>query len=853
MKISNLLLEILEEMEFDRLLAEGKDPVEILRYKYKNVPDEIIDKVVSIDPTKKKSYSQWLLSKWNDESDVIKNNLKNGRIAKLFQHYKSHSDIQIKDCPSVSEGLRDFVPEEDTVLTKSDKPTTYVANLGKEVDSELANDFDIVFNQDNWIIAVPNTYEAECKLGENMEWCTANSFGNGKYYYDRYLNDYGGKYYVNFDMSKGESSNGKDYPFTRYQFHFESNQSMDKNDDHVELDEIGMPESAGKFYDEEGYDVSNFGNLDKMRERYVERRANSEHEIVDNLKLNIKWDFNYQYVEPNEDTDFFLFANGDNLDHICNEPFDNPHYDNSFIFYITENVVLLKSKRNCIISACKDTYGHWFTTLLDMYHILPNNIGVVAYRQQHYIFLLGNETSYNCIKDFSTKPFDNVFVNESCTNFDYGKYGRVFVEVVAGDVHSLFAITEDEEVEVIIPKDKPENGSEYTIGQNGIINGTYRKYKAYEYAEYDNDDDDVDYYFETKIENGCYLIYKVSTGKYNEKMVSYNILDGTTHKVVCEEWFTEYSGIVGNVYLVSKQYKYGLFSINDGKLIGKWYDNVDLIDENRSLMMCKVFEEKYDDYSEYTYSEIDYIDFVNAIQCNVYYTVNDIIGDVCDNKIVVVDKNNDAKIFDYVNCKFLFPKISVISQVNKTAYYCSVNGQNYRIIFDLGKEEILSDKIDVINKTIGGLNKLEKIDGKINYFNRTELKELLPNDADEVVKIDKSQYLVVYQINYTYYVYDYLNKSFIISSKGIPFVVYEYDGLLELDNEKYYVVFSIQRGVCKMKYWGSMDGTQKNESIDGAPEQVMDIYNYVNNTNESIRRQFYKYLNMINETRKLYW
>ena len=295
--MSNLLKEILERVEYERLIEEGKDPVEVLHYKFQHIPSEIIDDVIAIDPTKKKSYSQWLLSKWDDEKDTIVNGLKSGRIAKLFQHYKEHNDIQIKDCPSVEEGLRMFVPEEDTVLTKSDKPKTYIENLGTEVDSSLANDFDIVYNDGDWIIAVPNTYEAECKLGENMRWCTANHFGNGESYYNNYLSE-GGKYYVNFDMTKPENAKGKDYPFTRYQFHFESNQFMDKDDNPVELDSIGIPDGAKEYYSDEGYDTDEFENLEARMDRYNEQRWGCSWRINDDLLLNIAYDDDFQFQEP---------------------------------------------------------------------------------------------------------------------------------------------------------------------------------------------------------------------------------------------------------------------------------------------------------------------------------------------------------------------------------------------------------------------------------------------------------------------------------------------------------------------------------------------------------------------------
>ena len=188
-----LPLSFLTEERVSSLILEGKDPVELLKYKFSNIPEDIIEKVVSIDPTKKKSYSQWLLKHWKDEEGYIENGLRNGNIKRLFDYVKGHQDVELKDISSVEEGVKMYVgedSEEDSVLDKPSGPTEYVKNLHANVDSELANDFEIVFNEDNWLIAVPNTYEASCKLGEGMKWCTANAFGNGESYYNEYLGNY---------------------------------------------------------------------------------------------------------------------------------------------------------------------------------------------------------------------------------------------------------------------------------------------------------------------------------------------------------------------------------------------------------------------------------------------------------------------------------------------------------------------------------------------------------------------------------------------------------------------------------------------------------------------------------------
>jgi hypothetical protein len=50
----------LTEERISSLILEGKDPIELLKYKFQNIPTETIESIVSIDPTKKKSMTQWV-------------------------------------------------------------------------------------------------------------------------------------------------------------------------------------------------------------------------------------------------------------------------------------------------------------------------------------------------------------------------------------------------------------------------------------------------------------------------------------------------------------------------------------------------------------------------------------------------------------------------------------------------------------------------------------------------------------------------------------------------------------------------------------------------------------------------
>jgi hypothetical protein len=61
-------------------------------------------------------------------------------------------------------------------------------------------------------------YNVSCELGSGTEWCTAT--GKTRSHFDRHINQ--GSLYI-FDNGKGE----------KYQFHYESNQFRDKNDNSI--------------------------------------------------------------------------------------------------------------------------------------------------------------------------------------------------------------------------------------------------------------------------------------------------------------------------------------------------------------------------------------------------------------------------------------------------------------------------------------------------------------------------------------------------------------------------------------------------------------------------------------------
>lgn len=862
--MSSLLKEILERIEYERLIEEGKDPVELLHYKFQHIPSEIIDDVIAIDPTKKKSYSQWLLSKWDDEKDTIVNGLKSGRIAKLFQHYKEHNDIQIKDCPSVEEGLRMFVPEEDTVLTKSDKPKTYIENLGTEVDSSLANDFDIVYNDGDWIIAVPNTYEAECKLGENMRWCTANHFGNGEDYYNNYLSK-GGKYYVNFDMTRPENAKGKDYPFTRYQFHFESNQFMDKDDDPIELDSIGMPDGAKEYYSDEGYDTDQFENQEARMERYDEQRWGCSWRINDELLLNIAYDDDYQFQEPDENTDYYVYDENDDRDPICWDEVSNPSAvgEENVILVNEPELVILKKKYgedNAVIALTNSNSGsgwrNWESTTLNKYITLPNNLGVFGINTEKCFTVISPEISETCER-IKVDSCENMFVNEQCTNvYDAEDEENIFVETVSDGYHSLFNIsispTMGDDLVCVVYKDIPANGEYFTINEKGLVEGEFRSYRVYDESEYE-DDDSPQYDLEDKLPTGDYLIsVALNFGKKRE----YNILKKGSQYPLIEPWFDKYIGYTKNLYGIKKQEKIGFFNVISGQQIGRWYDNYSGLDQEKDIIVGKIGNSRFGPQKQ--------VDIINGNQGAVTATFHDIVSrKAANNKVVVLGNDESTRVFDYVENKFYFPELGGFLRVDQYEhpylFLCRIGDTEEKALFDLSSLNILSRGIKSVhqfNRYEKNYLRLDKLNGKCNAFDVNKQVEMLQGDVDDITGMNEYTNILIYVLNGKCYPLNYKTGNIMINPNGIgvPTFVNDSDKIY-CSSENYNIYFVPDNGLDSYKFYSwqnkkSYSDYGTNFDPQHTPQEVLNMYNLIFGQQESITRNFKDYVKRINEAMK---
>lgn len=194
---------------------------------YPAIEDCTLKTLFMSDPTFKQTYRGLYIGRYGV---WIGNMYANGYIklgdipelkAALATYDKNKSQLPpIKDCKSLSE-LIEWVKN----LSDDFKPV--------RKQSKAKADLEKVYEDDEWVVYVPHSHEAARRGGEGTYWCTASE---NDYYYNYYSKQ--GPLYINIRKSNG----------AKFQFHFESDQFMDADDDPIRLNKIGLSEGVVNFY-----------------------------------------------------------------------------------------------------------------------------------------------------------------------------------------------------------------------------------------------------------------------------------------------------------------------------------------------------------------------------------------------------------------------------------------------------------------------------------------------------------------------------------------------------------------------------------------------------------------------------
>lgn len=203
---------------------------------YKDIPENVFIKIVGSSQTEPNillPITKWVLEKYKKDPQDVMNHLNDLRkndkqgILDLFERLCVRDMINsqqknINKYKTVQE-LSDFIDKFDVNEIMQMTPGEW----SKAVNG-AKNDIYKFYEDEKWYCVIPKNKYAACYWGSGTEWCTA--VRNNDNYFDSYYED--GDLIILINKQTKE----------KYQFHFASEQYMDKKDDSIEnpvLDRIG--------------------------------------------------------------------------------------------------------------------------------------------------------------------------------------------------------------------------------------------------------------------------------------------------------------------------------------------------------------------------------------------------------------------------------------------------------------------------------------------------------------------------------------------------------------------------------------------------------------------------------------
>ena len=186
--------------------------------------DQLINHLMSGDPTPTKKYSTWIVQSYLkrnqklEDISKLKTSLgmfdqvaKSRRIDPDINHYKSFNDLFI--------AIEPFLVGDREISGKKDRKANKVEVKGRlwDVNDPMRKQVDVLYDGDDYMILIPKTADAAAYFGKNTNWCTTS--GEFNHYNDE------GNLIIILRRKDGK----------RWQFHFESSQFMDTSDNAIDV------------------------------------------------------------------------------------------------------------------------------------------------------------------------------------------------------------------------------------------------------------------------------------------------------------------------------------------------------------------------------------------------------------------------------------------------------------------------------------------------------------------------------------------------------------------------------------------------------------------------------------------
>lgn len=474
---------IIDECLIKQYLAEAISPEERYKLFYSDIDKNIYDKIVALDPTPKGAYTKKLLELYR-KGEITDANYEVFKVyLSMFHEYnksKKYSFDQIENIQQLSD------------LVSTLKKTYEETNTKK-----LEKDYKIVYEDNDWVIIVPFTYEASRYWGFKKfktSWCTASG-ENGTYSGRKMFNSYCSpdangrptKYlYINYDKKRNLA----------YQFSFNPNEFRDDEDNEVNISNIGMSEGAMKYYIDNDL-IKNFLTPHMVQE-ICDSINTEEGSINDYFQKEIPLTSRVSVFFTKKFECYVFLAKGAFMNKTMYAPIKIGESNTCATFdRISQNSIF--------ITFDKDEYIGVFLRLSDnnITMIVNNTYQPESIDDDTTLFLLENEDGEKFLYDIITNKFlCNSEKDEEITDYDI--YGNILVSEYGENDYSIYNIKTHKyyssDVTAYMISKEFDNMLEYETYYNDgdkFVNLDDDRMMIYSYSDLSDEDEDERYYYES--------------------------------------------------------------------------------------------------------------------------------------------------------------------------------------------------------------------------------------------------------------------------------------------------------------------------------------------------------------------
>ena len=206
---------------------------------YESIPENVFWQIVQADPTydrenspqKKGKYTQWLLHCYKRNDLATESLAECTALLDIFNRYRPVlEEKDIMKYPTV-QSLRDALGPYLDDPYANEQITSKAMRIRK-----IKEGAEKVYEDEDWVVFVPHTWEASQYYGKGTRWCTA--YDSTDNFFNQYNND--GPLYININRHTKK----------KWQFHFASGTFCNERDFAINVEDVNLSKGLIEFYNQ---------------------------------------------------------------------------------------------------------------------------------------------------------------------------------------------------------------------------------------------------------------------------------------------------------------------------------------------------------------------------------------------------------------------------------------------------------------------------------------------------------------------------------------------------------------------------------------------------------------------------